>query len=1182
MLQNWLRYWKSTLLYSDIRPIEISHNPFKVESYKDIDTIGKNLANELWLESGKGKSTSKIEILLCPAQSPLTVEMQQQKNESICLFWIPALIDREGRLSISMNWNNRPKTPFFIRDCLTPNPSNFYAIGSERNATKALEQEKFDTNSWSEYWEKCERVFKEVSEKSFEEFNSFSEKSVYVELMPLRNLSNNILKLYDFLTDKDELTNNHPLLNKLLCPQTEKQPYPDDHAVWFNTNHIGQFSGEFPLATSQRIALRAFTDSQTGDILAVNGPPGTGKTTLLQSVIANLAVQSVLNNEPPPLILASSTNNQAITNILNGFSLPEESDLLTSRWLPDVPSLGLYMSGQDKSNYLMHGLKEKNQTTGFFADYEKTPVHELEKSFLEKAANYLENKPKNITEAKSLLKNKVTYLCNKTREAIDNLALSDELTKHLAQLCTEYGGNCFSDADLSLKRLSEKTDTAITNYKTFLHEICLQRKNLPWFYKLMPFLAKAKDSRKTLFQRLAAQYSIADDLVTNWSDYPNICTKTNLKLTQLFCTKQELSDKRENLNRLNVECAKTIDGHAAFLTEWNSRFSDKLESLHKKTGGEYRNLSAVADLNIRLDISYRHQAFWLALHYREADYLEHLRNRQEKITKMKKNDSEFGSQAYKNNMQRFACLTPLFISTFHSAPKYSQYFDSKNAIKAKPYYALYDYLIIDEAGQVAPDIAVPTFSLAKTALVVGDTEQIEPVWSVTPEMDGVLYQYILKGDEECWNFHSAQGRLSSSGAIMKMAQNSCVYRKQSSNGIVMNGLLLTEHRRCRDSLISYSNEYVYKGSLKPMRGDTPSANLSFTKTSRCYIHIDYHSERFGKSYCNRLEAEAIAEWIHRHAQELCKKYGKNGEDNSLAEIMAVVTPYKPQVAAIKTALRKRNKDYAEITVGTVHALQGAERFVVLFSTVLSPGNPQYFLNRNYNMLNVAVSRAKDYFVLFGNMNMLRQTRNTPVGNLHAWLTENPDSELDNSFLYDFLGKQNNGNKKTFYYHNAFCEHINTSQRHDEILKAALTRCAAGKEIVIVSPFLSINAVSPLAQNFQDATSRNVKVIVYCDRRFTHEYGQWKPSAQKARDKLTEWKVIVREIHGIHSKTVIFENNEADYVLIEGSFNWLSAVRDSENNYHSYEASILLKGENISRKCRELKTMFQKMSINTTQ
>ena len=69
-----------------------------------------------------------------------------------------------------------------------------------------------------------------------------------------------------------------------------------------------------------------------------------------------------------------------------------------------------------------------------------------------------------------------------------------------------------------------------------------------------------------------------------------------------------------------------------------------------------------------------------------------------------------------------------------------------------------------------------TFSLAKTALVVGDTEQIEPVWSVTPEMDGVLYQYILKGDEECWNFHSAQGRLSSSGAIMKMAQNSCVYR----------------------------------------------------------------------------------------------------------------------------------------------------------------------------------------------------------------------------------------------------------------------------------------------------------------------------------------------------------------------------------------------------------------------
>ncbi|MEB0134642.1 hypothetical protein QN362_04790 [Actimicrobium sp. CCC2.4] len=40
-----------------------------------------------------------------------------------------------------------------------------------------------------------------------------------------------------------------------------------------------------------------------------------------------------------------------------------------------------------------------------------------------------------------------------------------------------------------------------------------------------------------------------------------------------------------------------------------------------------------------------------------------------------------------------------------------------------------DVLIVDEAGQVSPDVGAALFALAQRALVVGDIYQIEPVWN---------------------------------------------------------------------------------------------------------------------------------------------------------------------------------------------------------------------------------------------------------------------------------------------------------------------------------------------------------------------------------------------------------------------------------------------------------------------
>ncbi|WP_249183085.1 AAA domain-containing protein, partial [Anaerostipes sp. Marseille-Q3525] len=83
--------------------------------------------------------------------------------------------------------------------------------------------------------------------------------------------------------------------------------------------HSGQMGGEYPLSPSQREAISCFSEIKNGEVLAVNGPPGTGKTTLLQSIVANMYVNAALKKDKAPVIVATSTNNQAVTNIIDSF-----------------------------------------------------------------------------------------------------------------------------------------------------------------------------------------------------------------------------------------------------------------------------------------------------------------------------------------------------------------------------------------------------------------------------------------------------------------------------------------------------------------------------------------------------------------------------------------------------------------------------------------------------------------------------------------------------------------------------------------------------------------------------------------------------------------------------------------------------------------------------------------------
>jgi superfamily I DNA and/or RNA helicase len=102
--------------------------------------------------------------------------------------------------------------------------------------------------------------------------------------------------------------------------------------------------------------------------------------------------------------------------------------------------------------------------------------------------------------------------------------------------------------------------------------------------------------------------------------------------------------------------------------------------------------------------------------------------------------------------------------------------------------------------------------------------------------------------------------------------------------------------------------------------------------------------------------------------------------------VGVVTPFAAQAGLIGSLLRRELGKDAGMTVGTVHALQGAERAIVLFSPTYGTVPADAFYDQTPNMLNVAVSRARDSFVVIGNLALFESGKSgTPSGLLGSFL-----------------------------------------------------------------------------------------------------------------------------------------------------------------------------------------------------
>lgn len=992
MNKSWIKYWKRSLCDSMRANVDLSKSEhFEIENFDftcsellDLDEVNKLIdIEEIKLNESRGITNSEsddwceiecVNVIISPFKvAPIPeglVYLEDKINKFP--FWFSAILNRNGVLSMPDEG-----FPIFPRKYLTPNANGSaeFIFTSVEKVDVAATIGKESICNYKEYIEYVKAVFNKATDGqgiSTYECEGYEIIRNGIVLLPKDeiNAAYSIVSLYNKIIVRDEEEASLNLLESIVNVDDVGGALPLNSAQFVEANplHLGQMGSSFSLSLSQRKSLYTFLNSKS-KVFAVNGPPGTGKTTLLQSIVANEVVRSAIEGGDAPIILACSTNNQAVTNIIDSFSKSEtKDDDLYHRWLPGVKGYATYLPSSGMSDIALKGVnynKGKKDKSGLFGIIENDKyLNDAKEYFVEKCENHFDAVDLTVGSAIIKLQHELqkvqTILC----EASQRWAEYIDSEQGFVNNCTndENRGNYFSGDLLDDSALEGAIEKLENNEKEIIG-----------YFRNEPFL-----------RRLFCVLGINSALKSRNSEIRIILRESLIKEHR-----GAKSIKNDILHLIDdkIEYIRQVKKSVMYWKTWKE--NNAIEGNPPRSDEEYSDfeLSKSAKSNYffnELDVALRCKAFHLAVHYWEGRWLVKL----EEDLMDRDLFRGYGEKGVKNRWRRQAMITPCFVSTFFMAPKFFCAFKyiGKNDGGACRYDERYlfdfiDILIVDEAGQVAPEIGIATFALAKKAVVVGDIKQIEPVWNITPKIDvgnlkkeGLVSTYDIS---ICDLVPNSKGFLASSGSIMKMAQNACEFKETKLNE---KGVLLVEHRRCYDEIIRYCNVLAYEGQLKALRGK--AVNTLFPPMY-C-IHVDGNSKQKNGSRYNLNEVEAIVSWLNRNRGKIEAKYNGKIED-----IVGIITPFAEQKRQLQSALRSNGFVISGMKVGTVHALQGAERSVILLSMVYGKDDgvsTMFFDAGNKpNMLNVAVSRAKDNFIVFANTGILDKGAKTPSGILARYL-----------------------------------------------------------------------------------------------------------------------------------------------------------------------------------------------------
>lgn len=746
------------------------------------------------------------------------------------------------------------------------------------------------------------------------------------------------------------------------------------------------------LALSQQFAVnRALNDlGHSSGLMGVNGPPGTGKTTMLRDVLAGNVVERarrlaalsrpsqaftevthrwsdgeghdrIVRQLKPELtgfeMVVASANNAAVENVTT--EIPDENAIeapwrghidyfgdIATRILQDVAASNATGNATPPTAWglVAARLGRKRNRSAFHSAFwfdekdprTKKPVENSVPRMQTRLTQWRDGEVpytpwEQAREAFRAAEQRVDALIRQRAQAEGRLRRVPELAEREhgleAAIEQELRGLNRTQYDLSQHQpVQQQADTARAQ-AVESHDRHLATK--PGVLETIFSFGRAVRAWRTRLDDLTRALDIAQQHHRDVSDRgQRLHDAVQHAHTRLSSAQHDLKGLRDQRAKLQDQCAQDEErlGAAYPGPAWQ---------------GDQRELHAPW-LDNELDTA-RSDLFIAALQLHQdflansaRDMLNGLRAAGEVVAGNCPRDLE--SEKIRAAWQLFFLVVPLISTTFASASRMFSGIGSE-AI---------GWLLIDEAGQASPQYAAGAIWRAQRIIAVGDPLQLEPVVTLPEKAQrNIASNYDISST---WippraSVQTLADRVTPFGTLLD----------QGEDKVWVSAPLLV-HRRCDNPMFALCNQIAYNNlMINGVHRDLDDPDEHFDSPTGPLIAASYWADEPASSPGSHLQPSQI--------ERLEKALAYLNDHGIPPSEVIVISPFR----AVADRLRSLIPKYQGLQAGTIHTAQGREAAVVILVLGGDPSKPGAPANwaRTPNLVNVAASRAKRRLYVIG-------------------------------------------------------------------------------------------------------------------------------------------------------------------------------------------------------------------------
>lgn len=736
---------------------------------------------------------------------------------------------------------------------------------------------------------------------------------------------------------------------------------------------LGAWPSTYSPSLMQQLGINlAISDNQK--VFSVNGPPGTGKTTLLKEVVVSNVVQRAVvmsrYNRPSDAFQKEAFQNPIdiynqsfykINRELSAFGM-----IVASNNNAAVENISIELPKAIKEDRTGHfsSANAKNADRTYFAD--------IASNLIEKPAWGLISarlgKKKNLSK----LKDRLWWADDKAtlKEYYENSAPSWAEARKAFQVALDavvLERKKIADAQAALTKMHTaekallsahsdevKAKQIYAEQENRLNNELLRLKQLETSLQAEDENVARLENRISFLKRLFHKWFKNDPIIAEWQAAQKQTAYLEVERAQqqrkcISARNEKNTAERElTLSVANTKQAKEIldstrqlveTYHAVFTHNWaDTEFwrdipnNEASQSACPWTTPEYDKL--------REELFYQalmlHKAFILSSNEIKQNLNRLFAVWDGKITGIDRN------KAYGHLLNTLLLVVPVVSTTFASVQSFLDGIGAEDL----------GILIVDEAGQATPQSALGALWRTRKAIIVGDPLQVEPITTIPKELRRrFANEYNIPPTYRLPEL-----------SVQMLADSINLYggtRTLEGNNLWL-GCPLVTHRRCLNPMFSISNAVAYNNRMFYKTSD-PKPDMPFVLKKSVWFDCR-GSEKGNKNHTVPEQIELVG-----------KIFEKAVAVYSGLPDLYIISPFTTVVHALTEPLRKiisqklphmegeEINDWIDKHCGTVHTFQGKEASEVIFvlgCDAQGGRSAAQWVGQKPNIVNVAVSRAK--------------------------------------------------------------------------------------------------------------------------------------------------------------------------------------------------------------------------------